>query len=318
MNRVILMYHRVCERRGARPWFARGTAVTPLAFERQLDWLTAHFDVVPLRTLLDETLATATESKRPLAALTFDDGYADVVRYALPRCQASGVVGTVFPVAKHHGDHHYPLWFDTFYRILEASISPTCTDADPLIEGIPLSVWVRGPEKEALHTAIPEARQSLLRRLAASLGVEVPDEPDLYLSEGDLRQLVELGWSIGAHGTVHSRFPDLHDLELHDELRRSLAFVRRFDAGEPILAYPDGAHDPRVRAAAQSFSIWRALTVTPGPVDLCGPFDPLAMPRYLCRGDESIPHPALHAFALPSSEAVEVSNPAGISADRLT
>jgi peptidoglycan/xylan/chitin deacetylase (PgdA/CDA1 family) len=273
--------------------------------------------VVPLRTLLDETRATATESKRPLAALTFDDGYADVVRDVLPRCQARGVVGMVFPVATHHADHRQPLWFDTLYRILETSISPTCTDADPLIEGIPLSSWVRGPEKEALQTSPPEARQLLLRLLAARLGVGVPDEPDLYLSEGDLRQLVELGWSVGAHGTVHTRFTVLRDLALHEELRRSLAFVRSFDAGEPILAYPDGAHDTRVRAALPSFGIRRALTVTPGPVNFSAPFDPLATPRYLCRGDEPVPHPALQALALSMNESPVVSSQACESAARL-
>jgi peptidoglycan/xylan/chitin deacetylase (PgdA/CDA1 family) len=303
------MYHRVCERAAARPWFARGTAVTPIAFEQQLDWVTAHFDVVPLRTLLGGQPMDGSDAERRQAALTFDDGYADIVRDVLPRCRARGVVGTVFPVRAHLAGDGQQLWFDALYGILESRLTPAETEADPLIEGIPLSRWVRGPEKESLQHATPQARQSLLRHLADRLGVEFPSGADLYLSEADLRELVGLGWSVGAHGTAHTRLTQLDDLALEEELRRSLEFVRAFDSGEPILAYPDGVHDARVRALVSSTGFRRALTVAPGPVTLRGQFDPLATPRYHCRGDGAVPNQALLEVELPVEAAPVEARP---------
>jgi peptidoglycan/xylan/chitin deacetylase (PgdA/CDA1 family) len=297
MIRVILMYHRVCEVSGARPWFARGTAVTPIAFGRQLDWLATHFNVVPLRTLLGTSPSSVSEDDRPLAALTFDDGYADIVRSVLSQCRARGVVGTLFPVQAHMAGDGHQLWFDALYSILEACIADGENASDPLIQGRALSNWVRGPEKEALQHSAPESRPSLLRELAKRLGVAFPIQSDLYLSEAEVRELVQAGWTVGAHGTAHTRFTLLDDTSVREELRSALAFVRSFDSGEPILAYPDGMHDARVRSLVASFGIRWALTVAPGAVSSNDPFDALAMPRYLCRGDAALPHPALAAFA---------------------
>jgi peptidoglycan/xylan/chitin deacetylase (PgdA/CDA1 family) len=290
MTRVILMYHRVCPRQGTRPWFARGTAVTPDAFDRQLAWLSYHFDIVPLRTLL---ASTERRGNRPLASLTFDDGHADVFHEVHPRCAARGVVGTVFPVEGHLAGLGRELWFDTLYSLLEASLDPTCPDTDPSIDGVPLSSWVRGPEKEALQVAPSTERGALLARLADRLGVAPCEARELYLSEADLHDLVARGWTVGAHGVTHTRFTALSNADLQSELAKAKAFVNAFDRGEPLLAYPDGAADPRVRASVSAAGIRWAFTVTPGPVPFDQPFDPLAIPRVLCRGEGDVPSPLL-------------------------
>jgi len=299
MSVVILMYHRVCERADARPWFARGTAVTPSAFGRQMRWLVGHFDVVPLRELLFTCRRAGGERvwRRPLAALTFDDGYADVAHNVLPVCRELGMVGTVFPVCGHLADDGRRLWFDSFYELLEASIPPSLADEDPPLGGVPLSHWVRGVEKEALQSASAEARPSMLRELAKRLGVQTSIEHELYLSTAALTDLVRQGWSVGGHGVTHSRLPSLDDARASEEIAHSVSFASTFDSAEVVFAYPDGKHDPRVRALAAAAGVKWALTVSPGPVSHSAPLDHLAVPRYLCCGESEIPNPGLAELA---------------------
>ena len=88
----VLMYHRVlpddCDPVTRRLLVG---VVTRSMFERQLDYLGRHFQVVPLRQLVERRDACA-----GLVAITFDDGYADNLWHALPALQARGMPATVF------------------------------------------------------------------------------------------------------------------------------------------------------------------------------------------------------------------------------
>lgn len=72
-------------------------SVTPLMFERHLEWLSAACDVVPFRAL-PETARQAGH-QRPKVAITFDDGYADNFEYAFPLLQKYSMPATVFITA---------------------------------------------------------------------------------------------------------------------------------------------------------------------------------------------------------------------------
>jgi peptidoglycan/xylan/chitin deacetylase (PgdA/CDA1 family) len=72
------------------------------------------------------------------------------------------------------------------------------------------------------------------------------------MSWEELRRLSELGWEIGSHTKRHPRLPELDDRALGAELAESReACTREIGAPCEMLAYPYGAHDARVRAAAR-------------------------------------------------------------------
>jgi peptidoglycan/xylan/chitin deacetylase (PgdA/CDA1 family) len=86
----ILFYHRVCEDRDT-------LAVTPKQFGEQMDFLAEHgyrvVDLVEAARLLDSEPVPA-----KVLALTFDDGYLDVAKNALPVLDRHGFLATVFVV----------------------------------------------------------------------------------------------------------------------------------------------------------------------------------------------------------------------------
>ena len=87
---VVLLYHRVTEL-DSDPQLL---AVKPSNFEAQLDVLKSVATIVPLREL-QETIARR-GSGRGLAAITFDDGYADNFEIAKPLLEARAIPATVF------------------------------------------------------------------------------------------------------------------------------------------------------------------------------------------------------------------------------
>jgi peptidoglycan/xylan/chitin deacetylase (PgdA/CDA1 family) len=69
----------------------------------------------------------------------------------------------------------------------------------------------------------------------------------------DLHDLRRRGGVVGSHARHHVRLDTLSDADIESEVRGSLDDLRaQMDIDQPLLAYPHGAHDERVRAAARA------------------------------------------------------------------
>jgi peptidoglycan/xylan/chitin deacetylase (PgdA/CDA1 family) len=86
---VILCYHSVHPSKG----FA---SATPALFDEHLSWLREFADVVPLAEIRRRAQG---ENRRPLVAVTFDDGYEDNWSYAFPALVRHGLPATFFLTA---------------------------------------------------------------------------------------------------------------------------------------------------------------------------------------------------------------------------
>jgi peptidoglycan/xylan/chitin deacetylase (PgdA/CDA1 family) len=78
----------------------------------------------------------------------------------------------------------------------------------------------------------------------------VDGEPVASWSE--LRELVSRGGVIGSHGRTHVSFPELDEAALVAELAESMRELRaEIPEAAPLLAYPHGRNDAKVRATAE-------------------------------------------------------------------
>ena len=94
---MVLMYHSV-EPYQADPYLV---TVSPPRFEQQMRWLARRgLRGTSVRDLL---AARAVGAAKGLVGLTFDDGYADFARHALPVLQRFGFGATVFVIAGRLG-----------------------------------------------------------------------------------------------------------------------------------------------------------------------------------------------------------------------
>ena len=87
-------------------------------------------------------------------------------------------------------------------------------------------------------------------------------EPMQLLDADELRAVAEQGVEIGAHSRSHAKLTGLPDAELRSEL--TVAFG---DPYLPLLAYPYGVRDERVKEAAAALGYRGAFTVDSGVLD---------------------------------------------------
>lgn len=98
----------------------------------------------------------------------------------------------------------------------------------------------------------------------------------------DLARLAEAGWEIGSHTRTHALLPELDDGALEDELRGSREELEQaLGRYCRSIAYPYGASDGRVRAAAVAAGYRAGCTL-----EAARPGDPLAWPRVGVDGDD--------------------------------
>jgi peptidoglycan/xylan/chitin deacetylase (PgdA/CDA1 family) len=248
---VILCYHNVSPTR-APPSGDAGVHLSPEKFATQVAWLARHYDVVPLRELLDRLAKH--RSLRGLAAITFDDGYMGVFEHAWPLLLELGLPATVFVVADapETGD---PFWWD---------------------------------HPAAAHDATPERREHWLKDLRGDgegiisdlSAVAAPSIPRaLRPADWDtIGRATDAGLTLGVHSATHRTLTELDDVELEREVVASWETIRRRVGGRPeIFAYPYGRWNAQARDAVRAAGYGGAVTLDYGLVRPNA--DPWTLPR---------------------------------------
>lgn len=85
----VLLYHRIGSDRPVS-W-----VTSPAAFRRHVAWLRRHAEVVSLHEI-QARLVSGNSQSRPCVAITFDDGYAENLREAIPLLLEAGMPVTFF------------------------------------------------------------------------------------------------------------------------------------------------------------------------------------------------------------------------------
>jgi peptidoglycan/xylan/chitin deacetylase (PgdA/CDA1 family) len=85
---AVVYYHRVADT-SPNPW-----TISNRQFARQIKWLTQNFDVLSLEQA--QQRIRLRENHRPAVCITFDDGYEENCRQALPLLLAQGIPFTYF------------------------------------------------------------------------------------------------------------------------------------------------------------------------------------------------------------------------------
>jgi peptidoglycan/xylan/chitin deacetylase (PgdA/CDA1 family) len=227
-------------------------------FEQCLTFFKRHYTVVSLHDLL-----AALRGVRPLPPhsllLTFDDGYADNLDYALPVLRRYGLPAVVFVVSDAIGQKRRPWTEDFLHAYLNGDITPDevraihallgvrTVGADNNIPAQVMEIVRRGPQ---LSEADLKVVLSKLHKPLACVG-----DPAQMLAAEQIRRLFRDGVAIAAHGKTHTAFPLARDVtaELR-EPRRVLAEILAADSQDAIYAvsFPHGAYTPEIAMRAMT------------------------------------------------------------------
>lgn len=219
----------------------------------QLAYLTRHYEVIPLQTLV-----ACIEEQRPppprSVVLTFDDGFRDNVEQALPVFEAFGVPATVFVVTDCLTDGRLP-WSQRLGFLFQHAGASELSHPSLGQEAQPLAseeqrrhAYLRA--RASLEAASREARDAVIDELGGLL--EVEDPRDRMMTWDHARELLAAGHEVGAHTVSHPLLARIAPDEARLEMERSLHEVRdRLGVERPSFCFPAGSTNPTLRHLAR-------------------------------------------------------------------
>jgi glycosyltransferase involved in cell wall biosynthesis/peptidoglycan/xylan/chitin deacetylase (PgdA/CDA1 family) len=295
---TILGYHRV----GPASSDGGPDVVAPERFRAQIRWLSARYDVVTVGEALQAMRSGG--RPRPMASLTFDDGYRDNLTHALPILLEEGCRATLYPTLEAIEEGRAP-WPHRLGRAL-LRLAGSGAAAPP--------TWPAAVADLVAPAAVPagdRARReeiaaivSSAKRLAAADCARFCDEAEALagtrakdqemLSAADLRAWADAGMEVGSHTHRHPVLSRQGTAERRADLLEARQGLERI-VGKPVvhLAYPNGRArdwDDAVAADARATGHESAVTTIEGING--GGGDPLRLLR-LSVGNDEVP-----AFAL--------------------
>jgi peptidoglycan/xylan/chitin deacetylase (PgdA/CDA1 family) len=261
---LVIGYHKVVEDFAA----SASRSMPPLSIsvrtlERHLDWIGRRFDFVAL----DDVAASVEGTKRfekPVAAITFDDGYRDVYEHALPLLVRKGIPAAAFVPTDLVGTGRI-LLHDELYHLLSAAFS-SGRRARVVELLAPLAIFPAGDAFGTMRVLLEALPQETLRRIVKALRAEV-EVPQAALAEARLldwemlRDMSRKGMTIGTHTRTH---PFLTNETLEKTLDETAGARREAERalGTKVehFAYPDGRFDASVVRAVAAAGYRAAYT----------------------------------------------------------
>jgi peptidoglycan/xylan/chitin deacetylase (PgdA/CDA1 family) len=293
---AVLMYHRVLPP-DADTFSHYGIVISPDAFARQMQFLKRHFRLLTPEQFGSELTGSGFGRRRCL--VTFDDGWQDNHRHALPVLKKHKIPAVIFVATAFVGTTN-TFWQERLTRLLFVASRSTSVGEDVLRELNALdsrSMDAAAAEYRlrnlvtSLKQREPKIKERLIERLEADakrVGRNASDPgEDRFLSWGEVRNLRDSGLvTVGSHAHTHTPLPTLGYAGAKIELARAQRELR--DHGIPptsICAYPNGNVDDAVAAAARDAGITLGFATGHGRVS--NGDDPLRLRRINVHGRSS-------------------------------
>ncbi len=226
--------------------------------ERQLRRLARFAAVLPLESAL-RTLRAGSPLPHRAVALTFDDGYKDVLDLAVPLLERLQLPATFFLVPGLLGGE-VRAWWELLGWAFANEVLPA---RGP--QGRRSYLWLSGRLRQMGRTERDQATSELVERLRPQGRA---GDRELFLDWLGARELVQRGFGVGSHSNSHA----VLSRESPDEQFRDLVTARRRlerGLGVPVrlLAYPSGQpgeYDRDTVRAAERAGYWHAFTTDAG------------------------------------------------------
>ena len=254
---LVVGYHRVVEdfaahARGYMPSMLISTAT----LEQQLDWIGRRYDFAD-PDHMDRWLAGERPGQKPVALITFDDGYRDVYEHALPLLRRKGIPAVVFVVTDLVGSGRMQLHDELFLSLAQALRA--WPDPRPPLQSLLRDAGVYLPIAPDADLSRPLAVtrlllgnlcQAELLSIVATLkhGSELPEADSYQAMDWDmLKRMQEADIRVGSHTRSHALLTNEGPTKIAEELRASRQALReRLGRSADHLAYPDGRFDRSV------------------------------------------------------------------------
>lgn len=235
---TILTYHSISRDESmftAMP----GMRHAPADFEREIDYLTEHYNIVALRDIID--MLERGEQPRRAVVLTFDDGFADSLRQAMPILYRRRLPMTIFPVTSVIGNRDM-LWQHKLAWLISNGHEQRVWSA------LKERGWPPAGPTECLQdyvrlyyrSELPRLLDSILESVGTS-GAELARRFKLYITEEDIARADAEFVEFGNHTDTHPVLSALTAAQQMAEIGIGRRRLMELTGRAPIsFAYPFG------------------------------------------------------------------------------
>lgn len=233
---LILSYHRVLDSQDS----LRPQQTFASAFEGQAKVLAKFFNVIDLSDIPAMLESNAVPPRA--VAMSFDDGYQDNFRTALPIIQKYKLTASFFIATGYLGGGI--MWND---EIIEAIRHCKCSRIDLSEIGLRDFPVVSTSEKRGtiavLITELKYLPASIRREavdyIVRKTGAEIPN--DLMMTPANVIDMCTEGMNIGAHTVNHPILSNVSQVEARSEIIESKRYLENLlDDSVDAFAYPNG------------------------------------------------------------------------------
>ncbi|HEY3860168.1 MAG TPA: polysaccharide deacetylase family protein [Gammaproteobacteria bacterium] len=257
---LVVGYHRVVDdfhshARSCMP----SLLITTATLEKQLDWIGRRFDFADPDGM-DAWLDGARPGRKPVALVTFDDGYQDVYENAFPLLKRKGIPAVFFMVTDLIGTGGLQT-HDELYVLMTRAL-PSWTDPRAELIKVLSEARVSSFALKGMNTALADpstVTRALLASLTQSqvlrimqvlrLRVGPPRQNNDFapMNWDMLQEMQRAGMKIGSHTKSHALLTNESAEKIKQELQGSRqALEQRLGPGIRHFAYPDGRFDALV------------------------------------------------------------------------
>lgn len=266
----IIAYHRVgADIAKAERDAIYGIVISTATFRRHCEMLRHAFDVVSLETAV-HFLDDKQKAARPMAVITFDDGYLDFYEEAFPILNDMGLPATVFLPTDCIGQNK-PLAHDRIFWLLKLALEKSVAAAGALrragLSGDRAEKIGRSGNLLKMTDSLVYLRNDLREKVIVELESELGDRFEQYPPEYQLldwemvREMVRKGINFGAHTANHVVLPLEDEAVMKTEIIRSKATLEKELGGKSVsFAYPNGEYNAKIRSLTAQAGYKAAVT----------------------------------------------------------
>jgi len=280
---LILGYHRIAD----DAWDPLGLGTKLQHFEQHLAFLNEYLRPVPLRELVDVLRRGGTTTG--MVAVTFDDGYRDLIDHALPALEAADTAATVFVTTGNAGQ---PFWWDEVSNCLrragpdKPTIKLTLSDVETpheygRIDNEAAAAQAAKAICRDFLNCSPTERSAALEQLRAWADpVDSWNSMPQALSDPDIRRIHETaGIEIASHTVSHPMLEHLPLAQQREEIERSRLTLEAVTGRGSVtgFSYPNGSFSTKTLRLVQELGFDYACTSRQGVVR--NHTDPFRLPR---------------------------------------
>jgi peptidoglycan/xylan/chitin deacetylase (PgdA/CDA1 family) len=212
-------------------------------FKRDLDVLLQRFEVLDLRDMVS-ALKTGQPLPRRAMVLQFDDGFSEIYHVVAPILREKGVTATFFLIGSCLDNVAMP--YSNKVSVLLEQLSQQDPQAyRPTVARILAhrGVAESGDLGSMLHS-LEYSKRDVLDAIAAGVGCDFDAylrQSKPYLSSEQVRELLAMGFTVGAHSMDHPKYSLIPLEEQISQTLTSIKMIRdRFALPYSAFAFPHG------------------------------------------------------------------------------